>query len=958
MSDKLGKGVYEVTADATGFKAGIADAKQAHEQFVASTAKNAEKAAAAVKKAGQAAGDAVKEPARQANDQVDKLDASAKRLATTIRRLGDQAGIPRSQYLENRARQAGIFDLPGVSDSIQKIRQSEQVVTKLGMSAKQTAQAMRLLPAQITDIVVGLASGQPAYLVAIQQGGQLKDSFGGIIPAARALLSVFTPLRLAMGGGVAVIAALVKAYADGSREADMFNRALINSGNIIGMTAGQMAGMAQAVSGITGTQSAAAEALSALVQFGGVGSENLVRFAATAVETQRRVGVAVEDTAKAFAELGKEPLKASEKLNEQQRYLTLAIYEQIKALEEQGRTAEAANVAQRAYADSQDERNRRLEASLGDYQRAWERLGAAAKKAWDWMLNIGREPDPREALASAEARLQSMLPGGSAFGRFSQSEIDAERERVKMLRQRVDTTEGLARAQGDYNRIQQAGIEAAKYLDKFASKESQRRKETEEFNKRVKDMNDARRLNGQAELTSAEVEAMRKNMLAKFSSGSGRSRAYTDDAATRMLQSARETGAALQAQLDGEEKLGAAARARVEFEQKIADLKTKGTLTADQKSLLANADKIRYQLETNEALEREVSIRKTIADQQKAEADAEAKFAERAAQIRQEIATAREGRLEQYGRQLGAFGKSDFEREMVSGQNDIFREFQRRQAQLLKSTPDHLLGSDKYIADAMAIKAALDQALADHETYYARLRQEQGNWENGYKRAMANYIQAAGDIAGQTERLFGNLFKGLEDVFTDFFTTGKANWREFGTAIVAEINRIIIRSQIIGPLAQSMQAGGGNFLTSFIGSIVGGAGGSGIGYGTAGTAAATNMVSDGAGGFVFANAKGSVFDPSGFTKFAAGGVVMQPTLFNYGGGGRGVMGEAGYEAIMPVARTSSGELGVKVAAKESNSKPTVINMTVVTRDAESFRRSEGQIKSRLAGWSGGAQRFA
>ena len=61
---------------------------------------------------------------------------------------------------------------------------------------------------------------------------------------------------------------------------------------------------------------------------------------------------------------------------------------------------------------------------------------------------------------------------------------------------------------------------------------------------------------------------------------------------------------------------------------------------------------------------------------------------------------------------------------------------------------------------------------------------------------------------------------------------------------------------------------------------------------------------------------------------------------------------------MPVARTASGELGVKVANKESSQKPTVINMTVVTRDAESFRRSEGQIKSRLAGWSSGAQRFA
>src|SRR5690606_25958809 len=45
------------------------------------------------------------------------------------------------------------------------------------ISAGQYSMAMRQLPMQITDVVTGLISGQPAYMVAIQQGGQLRDSF-------------------------------------------------------------------------------------------------------------------------------------------------------------------------------------------------------------------------------------------------------------------------------------------------------------------------------------------------------------------------------------------------------------------------------------------------------------------------------------------------------------------------------------------------------------------------------------------------------------------------------------------------------------------------------------------------------------------------------------------------------------------------------------------------------------
>lgn len=69
-------------------------------------------------------------------------------------------------------------------------------------------------------------------------------------------------------------------------------------------------------------------------------------------------------------------------------------------------------------------------------------------------------------------------------------------------------------------------------------------------------------------------------------------------------------------------------------------------------------------------------------------------------------------------------------------------------------------------------------------------------------------------------------------------------------------------------------------------------------------------------------AKGAAFSAGGVTAFASGGVVNSPTMFPMRGG-MGMMGEAGAEAIMPLTRTSSGDLGVKAVGAG-----TVVNTSI------------------------------
>lgn len=105
--------------------------------------------------------------------------------------------------------------------------------------------------------------------------------------------------------------------------------------------------------------------------------------------------------------------------------------------------------------------------------------------------------------------------------------------------------------------------------------------------------------------------------------------------------------------------------------------------------------------------------------------------------------------------------------------------------------------------------------------------------------------------------------------------------------------------------------------------------------------AVTNLT--GALGSALGFARGGV--PGAVTPFAEGGVVRRPTFFP-AGAGPGLMGEAGSEAILPLARGSDGRLGV--SAQAGPQPPASIIFNVSTPDADSFRRSEAQITTMLA----------
>lgn len=406
---------------------------------------------------------------RAAHDQVAaaaKAEAQAQRDAVQVQTrrdsfiasLQDQAaaiGKTRSQLLELQAAQMGVSTQ--AAPFIQRLREAETVVARTGISAGQTAAALRGVPAQFTDIITSIQGGQAPLTVLLQQGGQLKDMFGGVGNAAKALggyvLGLVNPYTVA----IAAVAGLAYVYHEGAAEAKAYNLAIATSGNAAGVTAGQLSDMARKVSQSIGTQGAAAEAITALVATGRVSASNIEQFSAVAIRGQRALGQAVGDTAAEFSDLAKTPAEGLVKLNEKYHFLTGAVYEQVRALQEQGRSYEAGQVAQQAFANGFDDVSSRVTANLGTMQRAIVAAKDLWKGFWDAALNVGREDSlevqlakVRKSIANAGKPFDAAV-GGNAEDRAN---LKANQDKETSLQNQIAleaTKSGLLADQAKFN---------------------------------------------------------------------------------------------------------------------------------------------------------------------------------------------------------------------------------------------------------------------------------------------------------------------------------------------------------------------------------------------------------------------------------------------------------------------------------------------------------------------------
>ncbi|HDU5985796.1 TPA: phage tail length tape measure family protein [Klebsiella pneumoniae] len=483
---------------------------------------------------------------------------------------------------------------------------------KTGQSAAQTAFAMRMIPAQMTDIIVGLSTGQSPFMVLMQQGGQLKDMFGGIGPAIKGVggyvLGLINPVTLA----AAAVGVLGLAYYKGSQEQDEFYKSLTLNGNLVGKTTGQLADMAARVSVVANsTTGVTAATLNQIVSSGKVAAESLERVTTAVVEISEATGIATEKLVGDFNDIAADPVAAITKLNDQYHFLTLATYNQIKALQDEGNQQDAARVATDAYANAMQQRANDIHQNLGILERAWDSLAKTAKGAWDAMLDIGREQTGTERISQIRKELDwiDKAAGGKLFFGGRKAELEDE---LNNLQSQITTEGVLTEIISSHDKAEQQRIKTQQEADRV---NQQYLSNADKRNKAIKQQSEFLKAGAiTAEQYSKNVSRINEMYKDPKPPKTPKSKAYTEDAATRLLDQINQQTAAMQSQLDASDKLNSATQARIKFEQQIADLKSKTQLTADQKSILSRSDEILQAYKQQEALQNSV---KTLDDYRK-----------------------------------------------------------------------------------------------------------------------------------------------------------------------------------------------------------------------------------------------------------------------------------------------------------------------------------------------------
>lgn len=807
----------------------------------------------------------VSETAAKTRELSDAEALATQKKAQFIRRLKEQAAaqnLSRAELLRVKAAELGVSSAADVY--IRKLDTATKSTHELGLKS---AQARR----EIGVLIGELARGN---------FGALRGS--GITLANRAgwIEQLMSPKGMMIGGLAGGVAAAVyglgKAYYEGAKESEEFNKQLILTGSYAGKTAGQLNEMAKSLAGNGVTQHDAAGVLAQVVGSGAFTGQAVAMVSRTATRMQENVGQSVDETIRQFKRLRDDPVNAAKELDRTLHFLTATQLEQIRVLGEQGRVADAAKIAMSAYSEEMNKRAGDVHDNLGWIEKAWNAVGDAAKWAWDRMLDIGREDTLDEKIATLQEKIararKTPWTVSSSWTEYDQQQLNELQEQKRQK----DLLDAKAQAERTYQETQKRRNEQNAALNRDNETESMRHQREVA---RITAMQYA-----DASVRNAALERENERHKKAMERQTKKPKAYHNDEAGRLLlqysqQQAQTEGQIAAAKLSTTEKMTEAHKQLLAFQQRITDLSGK-KLTADEKSVLAHKDEIEQALQKLDISQQDLQHQNALNELKKKTLTLTSQLADEESRVRQQHAMA-----------LATMGMGDQQRGRYEERLKIQQQYQDKLEQLKRdSKAKGTYGSDEYRQAEQELQASLDRRLAEWSDYNAKVDTASGDWTLGASRALDNFMAQGSDVAGMTENVFTDAFNSMADGIANFALTGKMDFRSFTVSILADLAKMEAR------IAAS----------KLLGSVLGmfGAGASAGGSTPSGAYSSAALS-------VIPNADGGVYRSAGLSQYS-GSIVNRPTFFAFARGAA-VMGEAGPEAILPLRRGANGKLGVVAA---------------------------------------------
>ena len=699
---------------------------------------------------------------------------------------------------------------------------------KAGISVGQYKAAMRTLPAQFTDIATQLAGGQNPWLILLQQGGQVKDSFGGMIPMFRGLAGAITLPMVGVTSLAVATGALAYAWYQGDSTLSAFNKTLVLSGNQSGLTADRMLTLSRAgqAAGLTFNQ--ASESLAALVNAGVRGGEQFDAINQSVARFASASGVEVDKVAEAFGKLTTDSTSGLIAMARQFRNVTAEQIAYVAQLQRSGDEAGALQAANDIATKGFDEQTRRLKENMGTLETWADKTGKAFKSMWDAILDIGRPESSADMLASAQKAFdeadkkwqwyqsRSQRRGKTSSFRANLQGAWNDRENARLglaaatLQSDMEKAGELAardRAERDASQLKYTG-EAQKGYERLLTPLEKYTARQEELNKALKDgkilQADYNTLMAAAKKDYESTLKKPKSSGVKVSAGERQ-----EDQAHAALLALETELRTLEKHSGANEKISQQRRDLWKAENQYAVLKeaaTKRQLSEQEKSLLTHE---------KETLEYK---------RQLAELGDKVEHQKRLNELAQQAA-----RFEQ---QQGA------KQAAISAQA---RGLTDRQAQR-ESEEQHLRDVYGDNPDALA------KATSALKNTWSAEEQLRGSWMAGLKSGWGEWAESATDSFSQVKSVATQTFDGIAQNMAAMLTGSEQSWRGFTRSVLSMLTEIFLKQAMVG-------------IVGSIGSAMGGAfgGGASASTGTAIQAAAANF-HFATGGFT---GTGGKYEPAG-----------------------------------------------------------------------------------------------
>ncbi|EFM1234430.1 phage tail tape measure protein, partial [Escherichia coli] len=691
---------------------------------------------------------------------------------------------------------------------------------KAGISVGQYKAAMRTLPAQFTDIATQLAGGQNPWLILLQQGGQVKDSFGGMIPMFRGLAGAITLPMVGVTSLAVATGALAYAWYQGDSTLSAFNKTLVLSGNQSGLTADRMLTLSRAgqAAGLTFNQ--ASESLAALVNVGVRGGEQFDAINQSVARFASASGVEVDKVAEAFGKLTTDPTSGLMAMARQFHNVTAEQIAYVAQLQRSGDEAGALQAANEAATKGFDDQTRRLKENMGTLETWADRTARAFKSMWDAVLDIGRPDTAQEMLIKAEAafkkaddiwslRKDDYFVNDEARARYWD---DREKARLALEAARKKAEQ---QSQQDKNAQQQSDTEASrlKYTEEAQKAYERLQTPLEKYTARQEELNKALKdgkilqadYNTLMAAAKKDYEAtLKKPSAVKVSAGERQ-----EDRAHAALLALETELRTLEKHSGANEKISQQRRDLWKAENQYAVLKeaaTKRQLSEQEKSLLT------HEKETLEYKRQLAELGDKVEHQKRLN-----ELAQQAARFEQQQGA------KQAAISAQARGLTDRQAQRESEE--------QRLRDVYGDNPD-----------------ALAKATSALKNTWSAEEQLRGSWMAGLKSGWGEWAESATDSFSQVKSVATQTFDGIAQNMAAMLTGSEQNWRGFTRSVLSMLTEIFLKQAMVG-------------IVGSIGSAIGGAfgGGASASTGTAIQAAAANF-HFATGGFT---GTGGKYEPAG-----------------------------------------------------------------------------------------------